>query len=54
MSGPGDDPTLGDELASIRALGEGRRGEAAEPDEVELSSEQTEDIEAELRSAGED
>ncbi|MWV30149.1 hypothetical protein [Rathayibacter iranicus] len=52
----GEDPALADELASIRAVGEGRRGDAVNPDDedVELTAEQTEDIETALTSAGSD
>lgn len=52
----GEDPALADELASIRAVGEGRRGDAVNPDDedVELTAEQTKDIETALTSAGSD
>jgi hypothetical protein len=48
------DPALGDEITSIHALGEGRVGETAGPEdeEHELSPEQDAEIEAELKSRG--
>lgn len=50
----GEDPALADELASIRAVGEGRRGVAVDPadEDVELTAAQSEDIEAKLKSTG--
>ncbi|MHC2185234.1 hypothetical protein [Rathayibacter agropyri] len=52
----GEDPALADELASIRAVGEGRRGDAVDPadEDVALTAAQSEDIEAELKSTGSD
>ncbi|MBF4461509.1 MULTISPECIES: hypothetical protein [unclassified Rathayibacter] len=45
-----EDPALADELASIRALGEGRRGDAVEPD-AEDPAGTVEDEAAETRLA---
>jgi hypothetical protein len=48
------DPALGDELESIRALGEGRIGETAGPEdeEHELSAEEDAEIEKKLKGQG--
>jgi hypothetical protein len=44
------DPALADELASIRAVGEGRRGDAADESDVEHGDPQTvEQVEQELK-----
>jgi hypothetical protein len=44
------DPALADELASIRAVGEGRRGDAAGESDVEHGDPQTvEQVEQELK-----
>lgn len=50
----GADPALGDELESIRALGEGRIGETAGPEdeEHELSPEEDAEIEKKLKGQG--
>ena len=48
--GRAQDPALADELASIRAVGEGRRGDAADESDVEHGDPQTvEQVEQELK-----
>ncbi|NRG40417.1 hypothetical protein GTU73_04850 [Rathayibacter sp. VKM Ac-2804] len=49
-AGRTEDPALADELASIRAVGEGRRGDAADESDVEHGDPQTvEQVEQELK-----
>ncbi|WP_230671958.1 hypothetical protein [Rathayibacter sp. Leaf248] len=54
MSGSPDDAALSDDIESIRALGEGRIGETAGPEDVEqeLSPEEDAAIEDELKHRG--
>ena len=55
MSGSGaEDPALGDDIESIRNLGEGRVGETAGPEDVEqkLTPEEDAAIEEELKGRG--